>query len=458
MSRLVVVVGFGRTGRAVARVLAARGDRVRAGDVRSAAALGVAPHEIAGIELRPGSDGPELLDDAELVVPSPGVAPTAPVLVAARHRGIPIASEIEIAARELACPIVAVTGTNGKSTTTTLVGLALAASGRRTFTGGNLGTPLVTALEAPVPYDVCVVEVSSFQLEWVERFRPHVGCLLNVTDDHLDRHATFAAYRDAKARLFAAQDAGDWAVLNRDDPAVIALAGRVPSRVLTFGWGPVDDGAFVDGEAVVLRRPGVPDERYGLGRTRLAGRHNVENVLAAVTTARLAGATPAAIQRAIDEIEPLPHRLALVADRDGIRWYDDSKATNVGAAVKSLESFDGPVVLLAGGVDKGGSYAPLAAAARARVRCAVLFGAAQAEIASALATAGVTVERVPSLDAAVGVAARRARGGDTVLLAPACSSFDQFTDYAARGRAFRAAVAALEGAPAGVAEREGGAR
>src|SRR5258707_13266494 len=272
MSRRVVVVGFGRTGRAVARVLAARGDRVRAGDARSAAALGVAPDEVAGIELRPGSDGPELLDDADLVVPSPGVAPSAPVLVAALRRGIPIASEIEIAARELACPIVGVTGTNGKSTTTTLVGLALAASGRRTFTGGNLGTPLVTALEAAVPYDVCVVEVSSFQLEWVERFHPRVACLLNVTDDHLDRHATVEAYRDAKARLFAMQDASDWAVLNRDDPAVIGLAPRLAARVVTFGRAPADEGAFVDGDAVVLRLPGAAAERYGLARTRLAGR------------------------------------------------------------------------------------------------------------------------------------------------------------------------------------------
>jgi len=185
-------------------------------------------------------------------------------------------------------------------------------------------------------------------------------------------------------------------------------------------------------------------ERYGLGRTRLAGAHNVENVLAAVVTARLAGATPAAIQQAIDEIAPLPHRLALVAERGGVRWYDDSKATNVGAAVKSIESFDGPVWLLAGGVDKGGSYAPLAAAARAHVRCAFVFGAAREQIAGALESSGVAVERVGTLDAAVATAAARARPGDTVLLAPACSSFDQFTDYAARGRAFAAAVAALD--------------
>src|SRR6185295_3756848 len=233
MSRRVLVVGFGRTGQAVARVLAARGDRVRAGDRRDAGALAVDPRVLASVELHVG-DGPELLDGVDLVVPSPGVPRTAPVLVDALRRGIPVVSEIELAARELACPIVGITGTNGKSTTTTLVGLALANAGRRTFTGGNLGTPLVTALEGT--YDVCVAEVSSFQLEWVARFHPRVGCLLNVTDDHLDRHPSFADYRDTKARLFAAQTADDFAVLNRDDPAVAAIAPGLAARVATFGW------------------------------------------------------------------------------------------------------------------------------------------------------------------------------------------------------------------------------
>jgi len=276
-----------------------------------------------------------------------------------------------------------------------------------------------------------------------EVYDRNVEASLKITPDA----KSFTDYRDTKARLFAAQTADDFAVLNRDDPAVAELAPRLAARVTTFGWAPDGgrtlDGAFVEDDAVVLRRPGTVDERYDLTRTRLAGRHNVENVLAAVTVARLAGAPPAAVQRAIDEIEPLPHRLALVADRGGVRWYDDSKATNVGAAVKSLESFAGPVVLLAGGVDKGGSYAPLAAAARPRVRTAIVFGAAGEQIASALEAAQVTVARATTLGAAVTLAAGTVRPGDTVLLAPACSSFDQFADYAARGRAFRDAVAAL---------------
>jgi UDP-N-acetylmuramoylalanine--D-glutamate ligase len=441
LPRRILVIGVRRTGQAVARVLAARGCAVRAADAENAAALGVDPAVLPGVELRLGAEPPALLDDVDLVVPSPGVPRAAPLLREAVRRGVPVWAEVELAFRLLDCPVIGITGTNGKSTTTTLVGRALARTGRRTFIGGNLGTPLVLAAgDRP---DVAVTEVSSFQLEWVERFRPHVGCLLNVTADHLDRHADFAEYRAAKARLFAAQRPDDWAVLNRDDPECRALAERCTARVLTFGTGPTEAGALLaDGEAVV-RLPGAEEERYDLGRTRLAGRHNVENILAAALVARLAGAPPTAVQDAIDTVEPLPHRLAFVAERGGVRWYDDSKATNVGATVKSLESFAEPVVLLAGGIDKGGDYAPLAAAAHGRVRRVLVFGAARERLATALEAADVAVERVADLPAAVGAAAAVARPGDVVLLAPACSSFDMFTDYAARGRAFRAAVEGL---------------
>src|SRR5207247_2223334 len=329
LPRHVLVLGFRRTGQAVAAALAARGVGVRAADARPAAALGVtgAP---AGVELRLGEDGPALLAGVELVVPSPGVGRVAPVLATAVRRGIAVRSEIELAFRLLSCPLVAITGTNGKSTTTSLIGLALERAGRRTFTGGNLGTPLIAALDlAP---EVAVAEVSSFQLEWVERFRPRVGCLLNVTPDHLDRHASFAEYREAKARLFAAQEAQDFAVVNRDDPEAWRAVAGVRARIVSFGAGAVPCGAFAGEGFVALRLPDATEERYGLGRTRLAGRHNVENILAAVTAARLAGAPPAAVQAAIDEIEPLPHRLARVAERGGVVWYDDSKATNGGAA------------------------------------------------------------------------------------------------------------------------------
>ncbi len=426
LPRHVLVLGFRRTGQAVAAALAARGVHVRAADARPTAALGVtgAP---AGVELRFGEDGPQLLAGVELVVPSPGVPRDAPVLAAAERRGIPVWSEIELAFRLLACPLVAITGTNGKSTTTSLIGLALERAGRRTFIGGNLGTPLISALDqAP---EIAVAEVSSFQLEWVE---------------HLDRHASFAEYGEAKARLFAAQEAEDFAVVNRDDAEAWRAVAGVRARMVSFGTGAVACGAFAGEGFVALRLPAATEEeRYGLGRTRLAGRHNVENILAAVTVARLAGAPPAAVQAAIDEIEPLPHRLARVAERGGVAWYDDSKATNVGAAAKSLDSFAGPVVLLAGGVDKGGGYDALAASAAGKVRLALVFGEAADRVGAALAAVAVPVERVRTLEQAVARAAAVAGAGDTVLLAPACASFDMFADYAARGRAFRAAVEAL---------------
>jgi UDP-N-acetylmuramoylalanine--D-glutamate ligase len=441
LPRRVLVLGLRRTGQAVARVLVSRGCTVRAADALDASALGLDSSSLPGAELRLGPETPVLLDDVDLVVPSPGVPRSAPLLREAVRRGLPVWAEVELAFRLLDCPVIGITGTNGKSTTTTLVGRALAAGGRRVFTGGNLGTPLVLA--AADPPDVAVTEVSSFQLEWVERFRPRVAGILNITADHLDRHADFAEYRDAKARLLAAQQPDDCAVLNRDDPETIALAAGSRARVLTFGAGPSDSGATLGAGAAIVRLPGADEERYDLVRTRLAGRHNVENILAAALIARLAGASPAAVQEAIDTVEPLPHRLALVAERHGVRWFDDSKATNVGATVKSLESFAEPVVLLAGGVDKGGDYGPLAAAARGRVRRALVFGAARERLAAALEAAEVAVERVADLPAAVGAAASAACAGDVVLLAPACSSFDMFTDYAARGRAFRAAVEGL---------------
>jgi UDP-N-acetylmuramoylalanine--D-glutamate ligase len=442
LARHALVVGFQRTGRAVAAALVARGVRVRAADARPAAALGAdGDRPPAGVELRPGEDGPDLLAGIDLVVPSPGVERGAPVLVAAVGRGIPVLSEIELAYRLLACPIVAITGTNGKSTTVTFVGLALARAGRRTFVGGNLGTPLISAVG--LPYEVAVAEVSSFQLEWVARFRPAVGCLLNLTPDHLDRHADFAEYRAAKARLFAAQSPADVAVVNADDPEAWGIARGLGATVVPFGTRVRGVGASAGEGAVTLRLPGGPEERYDLRPTRLVGRHNLENLSAGIAVARLAGASPEAVQEAVGAVEPLPHRLARVRERGGVVWFDDSKATNVGAAAKSLESVAPPVILIAGGVDKGGGYDLLVQSARGRVRLAVVLGAAADRIALALAGADVPVERVGTLEEAVRRAARAAVPGDSVLLAPACASFDMFADYAARGRAFSAAVRAL---------------
>jgi len=436
----VLVVGLGRTGQSVGRALLARGRRVVAVDDRPRDEVPLPDGALEGADLRFGTDAVEALEDVALVVPSPGVPAEAPVVRASVACGIPVWSEIELAGRLLACPLVAITGTNGKSTTTTLVGAALAETGLSVFVGGNLGRPLIEAIDERC--DVAVAEVSSFQLEWVDTFRPDVAAILNVSPDHLDRHASYAEYRDLKGRLFARQTPADAAIANRDDPDALRLARRSAAALTTFGWEPGHGGATIAPPRVLVEREETIEE-YRLDRTMLHGRHNAENVAAAVLVARAAGASADAVAAAIERTRPLAHRLELVREHAGVRWFDDSKATNVGAVVQCLATFEGPVVLVAGGVDKGGDYAPLAAAARGKVRRAILIGEARARIGAALAAVGVPVDEAGSIEAAVARAAEVARPGDVALLAPACSSFDMFRDYRERGRRFRAAVEAV---------------
>ncbi len=380
-----------------------------------------------------------MLDGITLVVPSPGVPADGPLLTAAVARGLPIVSEIELAARHLAVPILAVTGTNGKSTTTTLLGAMLRAAGIATFVGGNLGTPLITAVGAGD--EAAVVEVSSFQLEWVDRFRPRVGVFLNLTDDHLDRYPDLDAYGRAKLRLFARQDADDTAVLNGGDPWLRRHAGRLPARTIWFGAG--EGVAIRADEAAIRLRLAGGEEVYPLTRVTLAGAHNRENMMAAIAAARAFGVPQEAVQRALEDFRGLEHRLELVRERAGVRWVNDSKGTNAGAVIKSLESFPGNVVLLAGGVEKGGDYGVLREPVQRRVKRVILFGAARDLLARALA--GTTeIEIVDGLATAVTRAAAVAVAGDVVLLSPACASFDMFRDYADRGRQFKALVEQLE--------------
>jgi UDP-N-acetylmuramoylalanine--D-glutamate ligase len=432
----VLVVGAGRTGVAVGRALATRGARVRVADRQSAEANGTEDWASLGIEMRRGESGADLLDGVDLVVPSPGVAATAPPLGDAVARGIRVVSEIEIAARLLACPIVAVTGTNGKSTTTTLIGDMLTAAGRRVFVGGNLGTPLIEAVGGT--WDIAVAEVSSFQLEWVDGFRPTIGVLLNVTPDHLDRHGSMAAYAAAKARLFAAQQETDVAVLNRDDPTVWDLRSRLRGRLASIGLEDdgVPCGCFAGDAETIVYRDGSAETTVSLARTQLRGRHHLENIMAAVTVARQCRVPVPSIQSVIDGFRGLPHRCEFLGETRGVRYYDDSKATNVGAVMKSLEGFAGPVVLVAGGLDKGGDFSALASMTAGRVRLIIAYGAARERIATALSGV-VPVECVERFAAAVRSAMEGAHAGDTVLLAPGCASFDQFRDYGERGRAFR---------------------
>ena len=437
----VLVLGLARTGRECARFLTKKGASVSISDLHNAAQL--SPEMTALTDLpvtyHLGGEDKAWLDGMDYVVPSPGVPMENPLLREAVARKVPVLSEIELAYRFGSAPLVAITGTNGKSTTTTLIGKMLEADDKKVFVGGNLGVPFISAVSDS--WDWGVIEISSFQLEWVEQFRPRIALLLNLTEDHLDRYASFADYCCAKERIFAAQQNGDIAILNRDDPLVWKLRERLPGRVVSFGFGEVAEGVFATPTEIIWR-DGAAEERFSLTNVKIQGIHNVENIMAAVAAAKCAGVSRRAIQFTLEDFPGLEHRLEFVREKDGVRYYNDSKGTNVGAVVKSLASFSEPVILLAGGVDKGGDYAPLADGIKNQVRRLVLFGAAKQTIAAALSRLTATV-LADDLKAAVRDAALHAQPGDVVLLSPACSSFDQFRNYAERGKTFKNLVHAL---------------
>jgi len=437
----VLVIGLARTGRECARFLVEQGASVTVSDLRPEAELKDEVKSLAGLPIRYffGAEERRWLEGIDCVIPSPGVAAENPLLSEAAASGISVLSEIELAYRFFRAPLVAVTGTNGKSTTTTLIGEMVKAGGQKVFVGGNLGTPFIGAVSGE--WDWGVLEISSFQLEWIERFRPRIGVLLNVTEDHLDRYTTFDDYRRAKERIFEAQSEGEFAVLNREDPRVWALKANVKARVISFGFAEVSEGAYATANMIVWR-DGANEERFPLADVKIQGVHNVENMMAAVAAAKLAGIARQPIQQTLENFPGLEHRLEFVREKDGVSYYNDSKGTNVGAVVKSLAGFSAPVILIAGGVDKGGDYGPLEEGIKRKVRRLVLFGAAKNVIARALGPLTETVI-VENLTAAVGDAAAAARAGDVVLLSPACSSFDQFRNYAERGRSFKNLVQAL---------------
>ncbi len=437
----LLVIGLALTGRECACFLAQQGAKVWISDRRGQDDLRGEMAALSDLSLtyRLGGEEKSWLDGMDYVVPSPGVPMENLLLREAVARKIPVLSEIELAYRYFAAPLVAITGTNGKSTTTTLIGKMLQADGKKVFLGGNLGAPFIGAVTDS--WDWGVIEISSFQLEWVDQFRPRIALLLNLTEDHLDRYASFADYCQAKERIFAAQQPTDVAILNRDDPLVWPMRERIPARVVSFGFGEVAEGLFATPNEIIWRA-GAVEERFSLAQAKIQGVHNLENIMAAVAAAQCAGVSRRAIQTTIEEFPGLEHRLEFVREKDGVRYYNDSKGTNVGAVVKSLASFSGRVILLAGGVDKGGDYAPLAAGIKNQVRRLVLFGAAKQTIAAALGRLTTTV-LVDDIAAAVRDAAAHARPGDVVLLSPACSSFDQFRNYAERGKSFKNLVQAL---------------
>jgi UDP-N-acetylmuramoylalanine--D-glutamate ligase len=454
----VTVVGLARSGVAAARLLQEAGACVTVSDRKDRAELGAVLQHLdqskVGVVL--GSGYESALDAADLVVISPGVPYRMEALERVRRRGVKVVSELEIASRFLSAPILALTGTNGKSTTVTLIGAMLQQSGKRVFVGGNLGTALSEAAEqslraarsgGPSPFDLFVVEVSSFQLETVEQFHPWVAAVLNITVDHQDRYDSIDEYVTAKNRIFANQTPSDYALFNLDDARVTALRKGVKARVLGFTRTqklPPDlaGGTYLDADRILTTVTGHLEAVCRRDEIKMIGNHNVENAMAAATFALLAGCPLDVIRHVLGEFPGLEHALEVVRDRQGVRFVNDSKGTNVDATLKALESIQAPIWLIAGGRDKGGDFSRLAPAIRQRVKQLVLIGEAAPVIANAVPGYKAIV-RARTLREAVEAAAAGAAAGEVVLLSPSCASFDMFADYQDRGRQFKALVQSL---------------
>src|SRR5438445_1255462 len=442
----VLVVGLGKSGVASALFLKLRGARVTVSDTKTEDEL---RDEIPvlldhGITVETGEHGERTFHGQDLIVVSPGVSVDALPIVQARTSGEPIIGEIELAAQFLPGRIVAITGSNGKTTTTTLTGEILTAGGLPTLVGGNIGTPAISLVERAKPDHIIVLEVSSFQLETIQTFRPKMAVILNITPDHLDRHRTFAAYAGAKARIFENQQADDFAVLNADDPNCVALAERIRARICWFSRKKeVQPGASVrDGRIGFRDAEGKRREIMLVSEIPLKGAHNLENVLAAICAGALMGVKPEHIRKAVQQFKAVEHRLEYVATIRGVDYYNDSKATNVDATIKALESFPANIHLILGGKDKGSDYTVLNELLRNRVKRVYTIGAAADKIESHIQGAAEIIH-AETLDAAVKRASALASPGDVVLLAPACASFDQFQNYEHRGRVFKEVVHSL---------------
>ncbi len=439
--RTVVVVGAGKTGLALSDFFIARGAKVVLSDSRSAAQLPSLPPSGPQLAFDLGGHTPALFTAADLIVISPGVPLTVPAVAAALERGIPVLGEIEVACRALSGSLAAITGTNGKSTTTSVMGEIFQAWGKRTFVGGNLGTPLIEAVQRP-DWEWVVAEISSFQLEAIREFRPRHALLLNITEDHLDRYPGMDDYVAAKMRIFENMGEDDTAVVNADDPLVERLTRNLrPRRVVFSSGGMPAEGMGFAGGAIVWRWQGA-EMRFDAAELQLKGLHNIENVMAAMIPPLVEGCPPQLAWSAACAFGGLSHRMVPVRVLDGVTWYNDSKGTNVGSVVKSLAGLPRPVTLIAGGKDKGGDYAPLADLVRERVAHLLLIGQAAQRIEEALGHLTHT-ERAASLEAAVLRARELTPSGGAVLLSPGCSSFDMFRSYEERGERFARAVLQL---------------
>jgi UDP-N-acetylmuramoylalanine--D-glutamate ligase len=444
-NKRVLVVGLGKSGVASAVFLKSRGARVTVSDSKPEAEL---RDEILlllehGITVETGGHGDRTFRGQDLIVVSPGVAVDAPQLALARNLGEPIIGEIELAAQFLAGSIVAITGANGKTTTTSLAGEIVAAGKFPTLVGGNIGAPAIGLVDRAGPATWTVLEVSSFQLETIVEFRPRIAVILNITPDHLDRHKTFINYVNAKARVFENQRQDDFTVLNADDPTTAGLSDRTRAQLFWFSRKKeVEKGAFARGAHLYFRDGHNERQIMPLTELPLKGAHNLENVLAAVSIGMLVGCQPGQIRQAVRNFKAVEHRLEFVARVAGVDYYNDSKATNVDATIKALESFPANIHLILGGKDKGSDYTVLHELLRQRVKRVYTIGAAATKIESQIQGAAEIVQ-AETLENAIRRASESAVPGDVILLAPACASFDQFRSYEHRGKVFKEVVHSL---------------
>ncbi len=441
----VLVVGLARTGLAAVKFLKTKGSIVTTTETKPKEEMKESIQDLEGMDIPMEWGGHRSMTflKSDLIVVSPGVDLSIQPIQEALKKGIPVISEIELAYRFIPIPIIAVTGTNGKTTTTLLISEMLKEEGKRVGVGGNIGDPLILFADGGNRWEVLVVEISSFQLEAIEDFRPRFSVLLNITEDHLDRYPRFQDYIEAKVRIFANQNARDVAVLNRDDPIVMKHGARVMAKKLFFSLKErLEEGASLSHQSILLRTRGK-EEEYSLAQTSLNGIHNVENMMASLITARSFGCSKKAIEAALHRFKGIEHRLEFVREIEGVRFYNDSKGTNVGSVVKSLQSFSEPIILIAGGKDKKGDLAPLKELIERHVKQLILIGEAQERMGRELG--GLTdTATAKSMEEAVTLAYQSAKKGEVVLLSPACSSFDMFEDYEERGRVFKEAVHCLQ--------------
>ncbi|MGC8808657.1 MAG: UDP-N-acetylmuramoyl-L-alanine--D-glutamate ligase [bacterium] len=441
----VLVVGLARTGLALIKFLKSQGAQVYVSEMKEAQEL-AAEHKYLtneGIIAEFGGHSVPFFLQAELIVVSPGVPLNLEPLRRAQEKGIPVLSEIEIAFQFLKKPLLAVTGTNGKTTTTTLIGQICQAAGKKVFVGGNIGTPLIAFVCGPQQEEWVIAEISSFQLEGIREFRPHIAVLLNISEDHLDRYANFQDYILAKKKIFQNQRQEDFAVLNADDPLTFQFAHQVKAEVFLFSaQRSVPVGCFLEKGALIYQGADGQKERFSLANLKLKGAHNLENIMAAITATKICGCPAGAIQQVLNEFSGLEHRLEWVGEIKGVKFFNDSKGTNVGAVIKSLMSFQEPIMLIAGGKDKGGDYAPLRELIARKVKGLALIGEAQERMYSAWGKLTDTA-CFNTLEEAVLWSFSKAAPGDVVLLSPACSSFDMFKNYQERGQRFKEIVGRL---------------